>query len=157
MRDTSQVGEICRTQVIAALTLQGKRILVPLGDYQRYDLVIEEEDGRFLRVQCKNGHLINGAIVFHCTSVDSRSVPGRCVRKKYAGQIEFFGVFCPENGKCYLIPADAVTGYYCYLRVDPPRNGQKTRIRWAKDYELRRELDQETKQRLELEEFQTLF
>jgi hypothetical protein len=157
MRDTSQVGEICRTQLIAALTLQGKTILVPLGEHQRYDLVIEEEDGRFLRVQCKNGRLLKGAIVFYSCSSDSRSVPGHCVRKNYAGQVELFGVYCPDNGKCYLIPVAEALGSCCSLRVDPPRNGQKTRIRWAKDYELRRTPDPETKQRLELEELQTLF
>src|SRR5438067_2239370 len=44
MRDTSHIGEICRTQVIAARTLLGKAVLVPLGDHRRYDLGIDEDE-----------------------------------------------------------------------------------------------------------------
>ncbi len=156
MRNTSLTGEICRTQVMAALARQGKSILVPLGEYQRYDFVIED-DGQFNRVQCKNGRLTNGAVMFHCSSVDSRSQKGHCVRKKYIGEIEFFGVYCPDNDTCYLVPVTEAEGHYCTLRIDPPRNGQKTRIRWARDYELERGLSPEMKRCLEFEESQALF
>ena len=71
MRNTSLLGEICHTQIIAALALQGKTILLPLGDYQRYDLVIDDR-GRFLRVQCKTGRLAKGAIVTHLYAAASR-------------------------------------------------------------------------------------
>src|SRR5947209_11128435 len=40
MRNTSLTGEVGRMQIIAALVLLGKRVLVPLADYLRYDLVI---------------------------------------------------------------------------------------------------------------------
>jgi hypothetical protein len=138
MRNTSLTGEICRTQVIAALALQGKMVLVPLSDYLRYDLAIDD-GGRLSRVQCKMGKLTNGAVHFHPCSIDSRSQKGTCIRKGYAGEIEFFGVYCPEVKKCYLVPVDHAPLTGCYLRVDPPKNGQKTRIRWAADYEIRPE------------------
>jgi hypothetical protein len=137
MRNTSQIGEISRTQVIAALALQGKRILLPLGDHQRYDLVVEDE-GVFLRVQCKTGRLIRGAIIFNPCSIDSRSKQGGCIRKEYsAEEIDLFGVYCPDNHHCYLVPVTEATRTGCSLRIDPPRNGQKTRIRWAQAYEIR--------------------
>jgi hypothetical protein len=135
MRNTSLTGEVSRTQVMAALALRGRRVLVPLADYLRYDLVIDD-GGRFLRVQCKTGRLIKGAVVFYPCSVDSRSQKGRCVRKGYAGEVELFGVYCPELRKCYLVPVGHVAVTACYLRIDPPRNAQKTRIRWAADYEI---------------------
>jgi hypothetical protein len=123
MRNTSLAGEVCRTQIIAALTLQGRTVLLPMGDFQRYDLGIdlETDDGRSLRVQCKNGRLRKGAIVFYPCSVDSRSKQGGCIRKSYAGQVELFGVYCPELKKCYLVPVDDATAASCSLRVDPPR------------------------------------
>jgi hypothetical protein len=138
MRNTSQTGEVCRTQIIAALTLQGKTVLLPLGDFQRYDLVIDER-GRFLRVQCKMGKLSNGAIHFHPCSIDSRSKKGGCVRKGYVGEVDLFGVYCPEVKKCYLVPVGEATATECTLRVAPPRNGQKHGIRWAANYEVRPE------------------
>jgi len=33
-------------------------------------------------------------------------------------------------------PADEVPNTGMYLRVDPPRNRQSKRVRWAKEYEL---------------------
>jgi hypothetical protein len=136
MRNTSLSGEVCRTQIIAALALQGKTVLLPLGDFQRYDLVIDE-GGRFLRVQCKMAKLTNGAVHFHPCSIDSRSKPGRCVRKGYVGQVDLFGVYCPEVKKCYLVPVEVAPTTGCYLRIEPTKNGQKKGIRWAADYEIR--------------------
>jgi hypothetical protein len=134
-RNTSLTGEVCRTQIIAALTLLGKTILLPIGDFQRYDLVIDD-NGRFLRVQCKMGRLREGAVVFHTCSVDSRSKEGGCIRKGYAGEVDLFGVYCPELKKCYLVPLEDSTATVCTLRVEPPKNGQESGIRWAAKYEI---------------------
>ncbi len=137
MRNTSHIGEISRTQIIAALTLQGKTVLLPLGDHQRYDLVIEER-AIFRRVQCKTGRLIRGAIVFNPCSIDSRTKQGGCIRKAYdENEVDLFGVYCPNNHRCYLVPVAEVAQTGCSLRIDAPRNGQKTRIRWAEIYEIR--------------------
>ena len=136
MRNTSQSGEVCRAQIIAALTLQGKTVLLPLGDFQRYDLVVDD-GGRFLRVQCKMGQLTGGAVHFHPCSIDSRSETGRCVRRGYAGQVDLFGVYCQQVNKCYLIPVEIAPATGCYLRIVPAKNGQQQGIRWAKDYEIR--------------------
>lgn len=136
MRDTSHVGEVSRWQIIAALTRRGKQLLLPVGDHLRYDLAIDDE-GTFLRVQCKTGRLVNGAVRFLTCSIDSRNKNGRTICRSYRGEVELFGVFCPDNGKCYLVPVEKIGPNDCRLRIDPPRNGQKTHIRWAEDYELK--------------------
>ena len=106
-----------------------------MGDHQRYDLATEEK-GKFARVQCKTGHLVNGTVTFWCCSVDSRSQKGRCLRKAYRKDIEFFGVYCPENQKVYMVPVADATSTQCCLRIEPPKNGQKKGIRWAKTCEV---------------------
>ena len=56
----------------------------------------------------------------------------------YEGVIDYYGVYCPDNGKVYLIPIAVVnTSSAFYLRIDPPKNNQQKRIRWAKDYEVK--------------------
>jgi hypothetical protein len=125
-------------QVGAAWSLSGKRVLMPLGDFQRYDLVFDD-DGRFFRVQCKMARMFKGALHFATCSIDSRSQKGTCIRKGYMGQIEFFGVYCPYLKKCYLVPVEDTPLTERCLRLEPPKNGQKTRIRWAADYEIRSE------------------
>lgn len=137
MRNTSKVGEVSAVQVAAALVRMGKSVLLPLGDHKRYDLVVEEEDGRFLRVQCKTGRIVKGVLWFPTCSISSRVRVGRkTVRKPYAGEVELFGVFCPDNGKVYLIPADDMARYAAFLRVEPAKNNQKKNIRWAAEYEI---------------------
>jgi hypothetical protein len=54
----------------------------------------------------------------------------------YAGEVELFLVFCHDNGRIYAVQVDDVPATDGWLRVDPPRNGQKKGIRWARDYEL---------------------
>lgn len=136
MRNTSRIGEVCVAQVLAALVRQGKTVWLPFGDSRRADFLIEEEDGRFLRVQCKNARLINGAVTFYPCSVDSRSERGRCIRRGYRGQVELFGLYCPDNGKVYLMPVEHAGEVQCLLQVEPPRNNQRKGIRWARDYEI---------------------
>ena len=61
------------------------------------------------------------------------------MQRDYVGEIDFFGVFCPENGGVYLIPiSETPTGAMAHLRIDPPRNGQRPRIRYASTYEIAR-------------------
>jgi hypothetical protein len=135
MRNTSQIGETSRGQLISALLRRGKQVLLPIGDHLRYDLAIDDE-GTILRVQCKTGRLRKGVVRFATCSVDSRSQKGRCVRRSYRGELELFGVYCPDNGKCYLVPVEKAPRFQCHLRIDPPQNGQKTHLVWAEDFEI---------------------
>jgi hypothetical protein len=137
MRNTSKVGEISIAQVTAAVVRAGKSILLPFGDHKRYDLVVEENDGRFLRVQCKTGKILKGVLWFPTCSIHPRARTGRkTTRKSYQGQVELFGVFCPDNDKVYLVPVKDVPQNAAFLRIEPPKNNQKKRIRWATDYEV---------------------
>ena len=54
-------------------------------------------------------------------------------------QIDFFAVYCPETCGVYLIPiADLPVDSGASLRVDPPRNNQRKRVRLAVDYQFAR-------------------
>ncbi|MGH9782870.1 MAG: group I intron-associated PD-(D/E)XK endonuclease [Terriglobia bacterium] len=133
LRNSKSVGDITQSQVMAALLKHGKKVLMPFGDNYRYDLVVEE-DGRFTRIQCKTGKLHRGAIVF---AVASSQYHRGGKRQDYRGQIDAFGVFCPDNAKVYIIPIDDLPLVReAKLRLAPPRNAQVKGIRWAAEYEL---------------------
>ena len=134
--DPKSVGEQSEAQVVSALLKYGKTILVPFGDNQRYDMVIDE-GGRFYRVQCKTGRLKSGSIDFPTCSSQVHRGKGR---QSYRGQIEFFAVYCPDNEKVYLVPVDEVGLREGALRVDPVKNGQTKKIRLASDFELSQDL-----------------
>ncbi len=135
----NDVGAITQGEVAAAILAKGWNVLFSIYRVKRYDLVIEDDRGRFFRVQCKTGQLVNGAVIFRPFSqrAAKEETGWRREAATYEGDIEFFGVYCPDNDKVYLIPIQDVPNCSaCSLRVDPPKNNQRSRIRWAKDYEV---------------------
>ena len=132
-RNSKAIGDITQSQVLAALLKQGKKVLMPFGDNFRYDLVVEE-NGSFSRIQCKTGRVDRGAVVF---AVASSQYHRGGKRQNYHGQVEAFGVFCPENGKTYIIPiGDLPLVREAKLRLALPKNSQGKGIRWAVQYEI---------------------
>lgn len=127
------VGHRSEAAILAQLVSRGYRILLPFGVNQRYDLVLESE-GSFFKVQCKTGRLRDGVIRFSAQSVQSNTVGTRV--KHYAGEVDLFAVYCPDNDCVYVIPVDEVPTTGMYLRVEKPRNRQRKRVRWAEDYAL---------------------
>lgn len=128
IRSTSRLGNIARGAVALALLQQGRQVLLPLNDDGKYDLVIEEI-GRFLKVQCKFGRLVNGTVAFVTCSNNQSSG-----RRDYRGQADYFGVYSPKLGTCYLVPTEDAPLRECRIRVDPTKNNQTQKIRWAADY-----------------------
>ncbi len=108
-------------------------MLVSFGVNCRYDLMLDCGD-RLLKVQCKTGQLCNGVVQFNSQSVQSNT--RRTCARGYAGEVDLFMVYCPDNHRVYAVPVEEVPSTGMYLRIDPPRNQQSKRVRWAKEYEL---------------------
>ena len=136
MSETSKtVGERTEAIVLAELLKAGYVVLLPFGDNQRYDMVVDD-GGKFLRIQCKTARLIsNGGVLYFktCSTYAHRGRPTR----GYRGEADLFGVYAPELGKVYLIPVDDVGESAASLRVTPARNGQTNGVRLAEQYELK--------------------
>ena len=131
------IGDTSEAMVIARLVQAGKMVLLPFGENQRYDLVLDEGT-EFVRVQCKTGKLRQGAILFNTCSVayQRKDLGFRAYHVDYIGAADLFGVYCPETDAVYLVPVNEVGNRAGTLRVEPTRNGQAKKIRWAKDYRL---------------------
>jgi PD-(D/E)XK nuclease superfamily protein len=69
VRDTSAQGDLTEVEVTLALMRDGRRVFRPLSSASRYDLLLDNGDGTFTRVQCKTGVLRRGAVVFRLYSV----------------------------------------------------------------------------------------
>lgn len=103
----------------------------------RYDLVIEDVEGKFWRIQCKTGWLNEdkSKIMFAKASSMNYTVKIKGWRS-YKGQCEYFAVYVENLRKVYLIPLDEVGASHATLRLIPSKNNQEKHVRWAKDYEL---------------------
>ncbi len=134
--NTSQKGNVATAHILAALAATGKYVAIPFGDNQRYDLIVEDEQGKLLKVQCKTGRLVNGVIVFMVSSNRRKTKHQAGGWVSYQGQIDLFGVYCPQVEASYLVPVEDVKKSAASLRVEPPRNSQVKGIRWAATYQL---------------------
>lgn len=136
MANTTQVGTTTEGMVLAAILKSGKTVLLPFGNQQDYDLVMED-GGCFYRIQCKTGRLRQGSVQFNLYTMAQEAGTGRHVRRHYGDKIDMYGVYCPEIEKTYLVPRSEVGVAVGILRVNPPGNNQSKNIRWAKDYEIK--------------------
>lgn len=60
-------------------------------------------------------------------------------KRQYRGQIDGFGVYCPETDTCYLVPMNEVTSTQeMSLRVMPPKNNMVKGVRLAERFQISR-------------------
>jgi hypothetical protein len=136
-RHTQKTGDITEYAAITRLLECGYGVLTPIGQMQRYDLVIEDAEGKFWRVQCKTGWLNEdkSKIMFNSASTMNYTVKHKGYRG-YKGQCDYFAVYVEELRKVYLIPVDEVGTSHVTLRLTQSKNNQEKNVRWAKDHEL---------------------
>jgi len=132
------IGERSEAHIIAKLSEAGYYVLKPFGDNLRYDLIIEDADGRFWRIQCKTGRSNGEYIQFAPASLYYHTRAGRTTHgsKNYKDQIDYFAVYCPENREAYLVPIAHAGVSQMNLRLVPTKNKQEQGVKWAEDYKL---------------------
>ena len=131
---TRHKGNISEAFVIGRLLEIGYTVLVPVGNMERYDLMLEDADGDIVRAQVKTGRLRNGAIVFSTASVNYKGE-----RKSYDGQVDVFLIYSPDTREVYCVPCYMASKASMYLRVTQSKykTSPKSTIKWAEDYILR--------------------
>ena len=135
-KDPARIGLTAHTAILHKLVSMGFEVLQPLSDDLRYDLAYyAEETTELIRIQCKAGRYVPeiGCILFKNYNVTG----GRTRKRGYIGDAEYFGVYCEDLNKTYLVPVDLVpyTGEV-HLRVMPSKNNQVKKVIWARDYEI---------------------
>ncbi len=133
MKNTTARGDLSELEIAIALTRSGLTVLRPLSSGLRYDLAVDNGDGTFMRIECKTGMFKDGVIYFRAHNADARRPNG----VPYWGQIEAFGVYCPQLKQAFLIPSAALrTSSTARLRVGPTRNGQVKNVQLADPFRI---------------------
>jgi hypothetical protein len=132
-RSTKSIGDRSEAAVLAALVKAGYNISIPFGENHRYDLLADDGE-QILRVQVKTGKLSGDVIRYSCSS--SHSHRGGVFARPYFGQVDIIAVFCPQNGKVYVLPEKEFVATRAHLRLSEPANNQRRSIRWAREFEL---------------------
>ena len=81
-------------------------------------------------MQCKASNVVDGVITFWaCSNTGTQ-------RKNYRGEVDEFGVYSAALNQVYRVPVNDVPATQACLRLQPTRNGQDHRVRWADQYLL---------------------
>ena len=125
-------GSVAELAVAARLMNEGWNVLMPYGENTRYDLVAERA-GRFVKIQVKYCTPKDGTLRVNCQSSNNWSV-----LPYTAKEIDAIAVYDPIGGSAYFVPVTDMRKGAMKLRIDPTKNGQRAKVRFAKDfYELR--------------------
>lgn len=122
----SQVGQITELKCQAWLIEQGWNVLLPVGNYLKYDLVIERNN-KFYRIQCKHATELNTG--FRVRTRYDKRVNGNVIKESYSiNDIDYF--MTEFKGKYYLFPpfGTAETRFWTV----PPK--QKSICKIAQDF-----------------------
>jgi PD-(D/E)XK endonuclease len=134
---TDQKGAIAEAAIVLAAVERGIGVYRPVAEGGRYDLIFDVR-GRLMRVQCKSAAKQGDVLHIRCYS--SRRTLGGMVSRPYtAEQIDAITAYAHDLRRCYFIPVGLVDGRRALsLRLAPARNGQRSRIHWAGDFEFDR-------------------
>lgn len=125
-------GDLTEQIVITELKRRDIGVSTPVGDNERYDLVVECPSGDLLRVQIKTGWLRDGVIRFK--GISQHTNASGHVYERYGSDVDCFIVYCYDTDEIYLIDASEV-GISMSLRVDDTSH-ETTQINWASDYQF---------------------
>jgi hypothetical protein len=121
--DPKGIGDRSEARIIAEFMDAGLYVLIPFGDRNRYDIVIDE-NGNFIRVQCKTARLVDDKFVFRTESNNWNT--GK--RKNYNGDVDIFAVFLRENKKVYIFNVNNVPVGLCTVRLTEDRSNHGKRF-----------------------------
>ena len=130
-------GNIAELEIALAAERAGIVTYKPIGEHGRADLVMEI-GGELYRVQCKWGRLDRDGDVIVIGVESNRCTPNGYVRTRYErAEVELLATYCDAVDRCYLLPQSLFVGKRAVqLRLKPPKNGQRSCINLAEDYEF---------------------
>jgi len=121
-------GQIAELMVSVKLMEMGWKVLKPLSENSRYDLVAEK-DGKFIRTQVKYVTPTRGILDINCKSSNNWSI-----LRYTPKEIDVLAVFNPISREIYFIPVSKLNISTIKLRIEPAKNNQQKRIRFANDF-----------------------
>lgn len=131
--NSKKLGNVTELETILAFYKLGYSVLIPYGDCDRYDYVVDK-CGKFIRIQCKTSRSYDGGSYFEFGGRSCHRKGGKVINEHYnETEIEYFAT--SFNGKCYLVPVNEC-GSAKRLRLLTTKNGQEKSVHFASDYEL---------------------
>ncbi len=135
--NTNVKGNVAEAAIALAAAKLGLVVFKPAGEHGRADMALEI-GSRIYRVQCKWGRLGRDGATIIVGVETNRCTSSGYVRTRYArDEVELLAVYAGELDRCYLLPQALFIGKRAVqLRLRPPKNGQRSCINLAEQYEF---------------------
>lgn len=134
--DVNLKGTITQQKVALSCLEQGLAVSVPIGDKQRYDLIIDYNNNLYrLQVKTAEKGRHPDTFKFSCRSIVSAK-NGNKIHKYSAEEIDFFATIWED--KCYIVPVSECNNSKV-LRLTPLKT-KKIKYNLAEDYLLENQL-----------------
>lgn len=128
---TKQIGLIGEQVIISEFVKNGIEVLVPIGDNSPYDIVINHK-GKFIKIQVKTTEFVKNDVMIFSTNITN---PFKKTSRLYRDdEIDFFGLYCIENGYVGLLPVSDCTAKETKIRLVRSKNNQRSKVKMADDY-----------------------
>lgn len=128
-------GVIAESAIAAEAASLGFEVYGPMFGAPRCDLILGVGD-ELIRVQCKSATIRREVVDVRAIS-NRRTSTGYLLSTYTSDEIDFIVAYCPELKRSFAVPIDLFgQSGALYLRLKPPRNGQKAGLHFADDYPL---------------------
>ncbi len=135
MASTKSKGDLAELQVATDLLRRGFKLAFPYGEDNDFDLILCRS-GELERIQVKHARSNGHVLEVRCES--NSLTNGRVLkRKRYTDRtIDWLAVYDATTQRCYYLPAELLGDgrSRLTLRLTPPRNAQRQKIRMASEY-----------------------
>lgn len=132
-----ETGNKSEAVVLSAYLSAGFTVSIPFGSGAIYDLLVDN-GSRIFKIQVKTAWIRKGIVTYKSV----RRQPKSEVRIPYKnGEVDFIVVYCPANDSLYGVRGENHLGQG-WLRLEPSKNGQSKRIRWASDYTWEKHIEE---------------
>ena len=139
MNETKQKGLITEIQCQLAFSKLGILLSKPIVEDSRYDY-IADIGNKFLRIQCKTSSIAEDESYIEFSTRTSRSNTKENFYRNYTKEeIDYFYTY--YNNQSYLVPVEECSTTK-KLRFVPTKSGQTEGISFAKDFCLKKILEQ---------------
>jgi len=103
-------GDLSKAFVIAKLLKAGYKVLEPVSENSRYDLVVEI-NGKFVKIQVKTIYYKNDMQVYEMVCYSTTRRNKRHIKTKYtSSEVDFIMGYNPDTDEVYTFPIRDIAG-----------------------------------------------
>lgn len=132
---TKQQGNLGEAAAIKAFLQHGVKISLPYGDNASYDLIVEDNKGKLLKVQVKSCESINANGVYRFSIARKRiNTQGNYQSSYSKNEVDLFVLYAVDIDELYLLTFEETGTSDISIRIAPPKRKGGGPIKMRKDY-----------------------